>query len=175
MAVVAFSAAADSRDSGTEKPAEPHTVLAQASGEGAASAESEASAPAVEGEGAATGEGEGEGEGGGAGDQEQALQRDMSFIEGHMRAGLALYEAGDLAAAKTHMGHPITEKYGAVEAPLAERGFGRLRDQIIAVATATQAEAPFAEVRAAFDAARGPWKRFAQACRQGTKCLVWRH
>ena len=78
----------------------------------------------------------------------------MSFMEGHMRAGLKLYEAGDLAAAKTHMGHPIEEKYGAVADPLADRGYDRLRQQIEAVAAATEAEAPFAEIREAFDAAR---------------------
>lgn len=130
---------------------------AEGEGEGGGDAHAEGEG---EGEGTphAEGEGEGssggEGEGAGSGDPEQALQRDLSFMEGHLRAGLALYEAGDLAAAKTHMGHPIEEKYGAVADPLAERGLDRLREQISGIAAATEAEAPAAEITAAFDAAR---------------------
>lgn len=137
--VVGLSAAATAQDIGTGHTDDGYVVLAQASGEGAA----------------ASGEGEG---GGGGGDPEQALQRDMSFMEGHMRAGLELYEAGDLAAAKTHMGHPIEEKYGAVADALADRGFDRLRQQIEAVAAATEVEVPFAEVKDAFDAAHATMK-----------------
>jgi hypothetical protein len=124
-------------------------------GEGAhAGGEGEGSQAEGEGEGEGSSGGEGEGEGAGSGDPEQALQRDLSFMEGHLRAGLALYEAGDLAAAKTHMGHPIEEKYSAVAEPLAERGFDRLRAQIEAIAEATEAEAPAPEVSAAFEMAR---------------------
>ncbi|UWR34958.1 hypothetical protein K3759_07670 [Sulfitobacter sp. W027] len=122
---------------------------AHAEGEGEGEGEADAHAEG-EGEGSSSGEGEGAG----SGDSGQALQRDLSFMEGHLRAGLALYEAGDLAAAKTHMGHPIEEKYGAVADPLAERGLDRLRGQISAIAAATEAEAPAAEITAAFDAAR---------------------
>ena len=132
---------------------------AEGEGEGGGDAHAEGEGegegtPHAEGEGEGSSGGEGEGEGAGSGDPEQALQRDLSFMEGHLRAGLALYEAGDLAAAKTHMGHPIEEKYGAVADPLAERGLDRLREQISAIAAATEAEAPEAEITAAFDAAR---------------------
>jgi hypothetical protein len=104
-------------------------------------------------------EGEGEGGEGGEGttglaDPGQRLQRDLSFMEGHLRAGLALYEAGDLAAARTHMGHPIKEKYGAVAAPVAAMGKGALKGRIVAIAEAAESGAPLADVRAAFDAAR---------------------
>lgn len=164
-AVVGFSAAADPHEVGDRFLDDSSILLAQASGESADSGEGEGSAlgegegesegsASGEGEGEGSASGEGEGEGGSGGDPELALQRDMSFMEGHMRAGLALYEAGDLAAAKTHMGHPIEEKYGAVADPLADRGFDQLRAQIEAVAAATEAEAPFEEVRDAFDAAR---------------------
>ena len=120
-------------------------------GEGSAAAEGEGEGNAHaegEGEGSTQAEGAagGEGEGAGSGDSDHALQRDLSFMEGHLHAGMTLYEAGDLAAAKTHMGHPIEEKYGAVAEPIAERGFERLREQIKAVASATEAEAPVAEV-----------------------------
>lgn len=138
-------------------------------GEGSTHAEGEGSAPAEgegegnahaegEGEGSTQAEGEGEGaaggEGAGSGDSDHALQSDLSFMEGHLHAGMTLYEAGDLAAAKTHMGHPIEEKYGAVAEPLAERGFERLRDQIKAVASATEAEAPVADVAEALKVVR---------------------
>ena len=124
-----------------------YIVLAQTSGEGegAAAAEGGGEGAAMSGEGAASGDKD---------QADQALQRDMSFMEGHMRAGLNLYEAGDLAAAKTHMGHPIEEKYGAVADPLAERGFDHLRQQIEAVSAATELGASFADVKGAFDAAR---------------------
>jgi len=53
-----------------------------------------------------------------------ALLRDLGFIEGHLQAGLALYEVGDLAAAQTQMGHPIKKKYDAASEPMADRGQG---------------------------------------------------
>ncbi|SLN52988.1 hypothetical protein [Roseisalinus antarcticus] len=138
-ALVGLSAVAGSPDRGSWGAGDDRLTLAQASGEGG---------------GVTGGEVEGEGEGGGMVDLDQGLQRDLSFMEGHIRAGLALYEEGDLQAAKTHMGHPIKEKYGAVSEPLAELGYSRLRDQIEAIAAATEAEAPFSEVQAAFDTAR---------------------
>ena len=73
-----------------------------------ASGEGEGGQATSAGSGGEGGEG---GEGGGGGPSGQAFQRDLSFMEGHLRAGLALYQTGDLAAAKTHMGHPIKEKY----------------------------------------------------------------
>ena len=148
---VGFSAAAGAQDVGAWQAGDDYIVLAQASGEGEGAASGEGAAIEGHGEG-------GEGEGAGSADPDQALQRDMSFMEGHMRAGLELYKAGDLAAAKTHMGHPIEEKYGAVADPLADRGFDHLRQQIEAVAAATEAEAPFAEVEEAFAAARAIMK-----------------
>ncbi len=147
-AVVGFSAGAESQTIAPQQGDGSHIVLAQAAGES-----EEAVAGEEKGEQAAF-SGEGEGEGGISGDPEQALQRDIGFMEGHMRAGLELYESGDLAAAKTHMGHPIEEKYGAVAGPLAELGFDGLRQQIEAVAAATEAEASFADVKDAFDAAQ---------------------
>ena len=129
-AAIGVSATAGTQDNLASALTDDHIVLAQA----------------AEGEG---------GEGGGAdGNTAQGLQRDLSFMEGHLRAGLALYEIGDLAAAKTHMGHPIEEKYDAVADPLEDRGFGQLRESIVAIAAASEAEAPFDEVKAAFDTAR---------------------
>ncbi|WP_026380213.1 hypothetical protein [Afifella pfennigii] len=101
------------------------------------------------------GEGEGEGEGEGARlDPTVVLLRDLGFIEGHLRAGMALYEAGDREAARTHMGHPIEEKYDAVAQPLEERALERLRSEILALAKASEADAPFAELEPLFAAVR---------------------
>ncbi|MEQ9259110.1 MAG: hypothetical protein RIG84_08420 [Roseovarius sp.] len=123
-----------------------------ASGEGEGEEATPEKAESGEGEGEeegarASGEGEGEGEGEGASlDPTTALMRDLGFMEGHLRAGMALYEAGELAAAKTHMGHPIKEKYAAVAAPLEALGLDRLKNEIALLAEAAEAEAPIAEL-----------------------------
>lgn len=131
IAATAFGATAVSAGAIPEGPASVQWVkLAQAknllvaSAEGGGESEGEAaSSRHGEGEAAAPGEGEGEAEGGAVNrDPEVRLARDLGFMEGHLRAGMALYEATDLEAAKTHMGHPIQEKYDAVADPLKERG-----------------------------------------------------
>lgn len=90
--------------------------------------------------------GEGESEGASHAATEADFLAALGFMQGHLRAGLALYQAGDLAAAKTHMGHPIEEKYEAVEHDLEERGFGELEKAIKDLARTAEAEAPTAEV-----------------------------
>lgn len=107
---------------------------------------------------AADDEGEGEGEAavasGSEGGDDVALLTGLAFMEGHIRAGLALYEEGDFAAAKTHMGHPIEEKYEAVEAQLERSGHGVLEEQIAALAAATEDQADLTEVKALFSNVR---------------------
>ena len=112
----------------------------------------------------ASGEGEGEGEGEGAAplDPEIRYLRDLGFMEGHLRAGVALYETGDTEAAKTHMGHPIKEKYAAVAQILQAEGYGNLKAEIGALAEAAEGGAELAEIRwlhqrvtATISAARG--------------------
>jgi hypothetical protein len=106
----------------------------------------------------AEGEGEGSAEGEGEGttrlDPDIAFLSGLSFMEGHIRAGLTLYEAGDLEAARTHVGHPIEEKYDAVAERLEDLGLGRLRDEISALAEAAEAGADYAEVEALFEIVR---------------------
>ncbi len=128
-------------------------LMAQAEGEGESEGHSTATPSALfEGEGAAKGgEGEGESEGGGGGDPTVAFLRDLGFMTGHLRAGMALYAQGDLAAARTHMGHPIKEKYDAVAAPLEKLGFGGLRADIVGLSNAAEAGADAADIRARFD------------------------
>lgn len=84
-----------------------------------------AKAPAqAGGEGEVAGPAGGEGEDAGDGTPPKiSLLRDLGYMTGHMRAGLALCQAGGLAAARTHMGHPIAEKYDAVAKELDEIGF----------------------------------------------------
>lgn len=101
------------------------------------------------GEGGEGGEGEGR-----AVDPGTALMRDLGFIEGHLRAGMALYEAGDLEAARTHMGHPIKEKYGAVAEAAEASGHGRLRAEIVALADAADAGAEMAALTPLFETVR---------------------
>ena len=94
----------------------------------------------------------GEGEGAEVGGDEADFLAAIGFMEGHLRAGLKLYETGDLAAAKTHMGHPIKEKYNAVAPKLEERGFGDLKATIVALADAAEAEQSVAEIQSLFAA-----------------------
>ena len=122
-------------------------LLAQAEGEGEGEARHDGEGEASASVGA---EGEGEGEASVSGDPVTAFLSGLAFMEGHMRAGLALYEQGDLEAAKTHTGHPIEEKYDAVGERLEAAGFADLREQISRLATAAEAEADVAEIEQRF-------------------------
>ncbi len=135
---------------------EASILLAQAGGEGEGEGEAAASGEGEgEGEAAAGGEGEGEGEGAANLDPDTAFLSGLGFMEGHIRAGLALYEAGDIEAAKTHMGHPIEEKYDAVAERLEALELGGLKADLEALAAATEAEEDFAEVESLFENVRG--------------------
>ncbi|MEH6787427.1 MAG: hypothetical protein V7673_08895 [Paracoccus sp. (in: a-proteobacteria)] len=153
------ASAAEGEGKGAEGEGEGGSVAAEGEGEAAASeGEGEAAASEGEGEAAASegeGGGEGEGEGGGAAiDPDVAFLTDLGFMEGHLRAGLALYEAGDLSAAKTHMGHPIEEKYEAVAKRLDQLGYGDLREQISALAAAAEAEDSYEKIAEMFGKVR---------------------
>ncbi len=128
-------------------------VLAEGEGEGEgeASAAIKADGKGLFAAGSEQGEGEGEGEGGGGGDPTVTFLRDLGFMTGHLRAGMALYAQGDLEAARTHMGHPIKEKYEAVAGPLEKLGFSGLRADIVALSNAAEAGADVADIQARFD------------------------
>lgn len=129
----------------------------EAEGEGDTEAEGEGDAHAeAEGEGEASAspkpEAEGESEGGNSdGADDVTFLRDLGFMTGHMRAGMALFQDGDVKAARTHMGHPIKEKFGAVEERLEDIGKADLRADIEALAAATEEGTDPARVRALFD------------------------
>lgn len=77
---------------------------------------------AGEGEG---GEGEGEGEGGEAGHGMDTLPlpKRLAFMTGHVKAGLALYRAGEPQMAAPHLLHPVSETHKAERAGLDALGF----------------------------------------------------
>jgi hypothetical protein len=124
------------QDANEPQAADDPILLAQASGEG---------------EGEASAGGEGEGEGAAGLEPDTAFLSGLGFMEGHIRAGLALYEAGDVEAAKTHMGHPIEEKYDAVADRLAELGLDGMKSDLEALAAAAEAEEDFSKVSSLFD------------------------
>ena len=139
-------------EAGTEAEGEGEgegDTKAEAEGEGDAHAEAEG-----EGEASASpkSEAEGESEGGSSdGADDVTFLRDLGFMTGHMRAGMALFQDGDVKAARTHMGHPIKEKFGAVEERLEDIGKADLRADIEALAAATEEGTDPARVRDLFD------------------------
>ncbi|MEO1043410.1 MAG: hypothetical protein AAFX52_14100 [Pseudomonadota bacterium] len=87
--------------------------------------EGEASAGGEAGEGEG-GEGEGgEGEGGEAGHaiDTLAVPERLAFMTGHVKAGLALYRAGEPAMAAPHLLHPVSETHAAEREGLDALGF----------------------------------------------------
>lgn len=125
--------------------------IAQADGEGEAGSVGEGEGEASAG---GEGEGEGEGEGGGTTDPDTAFLSGLSFMEGHIRAGMTLYETGDVEAAVTHVGHPIEEKYDAIADRLNALGLGGLRGDIEALASAAESGADYVRLQALFETVR---------------------
>lgn len=88
------------------------------------------------------------GESGGlaTGDDRSDYLKDLGLVEGHMLAGVALYKAGDLAAAKTHMKHPGDEIYAELMPHFARLGVKGFADELEAVAKSIEANATAGEV-----------------------------
>ncbi len=101
---------------------------------------------AGEGEGESGGEGEGEGEGEGAGADVDLATDDLAYLthlglmRGHLFVGNALYQAGHVEHAKTHMKHPESELYGDIEPAFATRGGEGFASQLEALANAVEGE-----------------------------------
>ena len=98
------------------------------------------------------------GEGGEAGHDEDMdaaveLLTDLGLIEGHLRAGITLYQAGLADQAITHMKHPQSEIYTELEAHLDQFGAPGFADELTALATAVEGGAPIGDAEAAFAAA----------------------
>lgn len=105
----------------------------------------------------AAGEGGEGGEGGEAGaalidDEAVMILVALGQVEGHLRAGVALYEAGDTAGAASHMKHPKDEIYEYIAGEIAEHGGEAFADQLSALSAAVEGGADTESVRAAFAA-----------------------
>ena len=97
------------------------------------------------------------GEGGEAGavaekENDAAYVAALGFVEGHLRVGVALYEADLPDMAITHMKHPQDEIYTALAPQLAERGAEAFDTQLTALALAVEGGASVEDVQAAFAA-----------------------
>jgi hypothetical protein len=76
----------------------------------------------------------------------------LAFIRGHLNVGVNLYREGDEAASATHMKHPESEIYAALQPALEARGAPEFADQLAALAVAVENSQPLAEVEAAYEA-----------------------
>ncbi len=97
------------------------------------------------------GGGEGEGASGLPGDV--SFLRNLGFLSGHLRVGLALLKAKDASAARIHMNHPIEEKYAEVADELNKLGFGDLKGDLLALSKATDAGRPLPEIEKLYNTA----------------------
>lgn len=99
--------------------------------------------------GAAAGGGEGEGGEGAAlaeGDAAVALLTALGLVEGHLRAGAALYAAGESNLAVTHMKHPGDEIYADLVPMLEAAGAEGFAPELEALAAAVEGRADPAAV-----------------------------
>jgi len=95
--------------------------------------------------------GGGEGEGGQAMVGDVDFLRDLGYLTGRLRVGLALAKEGDRTAARAHMGQPIAGKYEMVAERAKELGLDELRGDFAALSAATEADAPVAELERLYD------------------------
>lgn len=101
-----------------------------------------------------SGEGEsGEGEGGEDGHSMDALpvEKRLAFMSGHVKAGIALYRAGEPAMGAPHLLHPVSETHQAERAGLDALGFDASIFE--AVSAALDAGKPAAEIEPQLSAA----------------------
>jgi hypothetical protein len=75
----------------------------------------------------------------------------LGLVEGHMRAGIALYKAAQADAAMVHLKHPADELYVALTPKLEARKARGFAAELEAVSAAVSAKATPAEVDALFE------------------------
>ena len=68
----------------------------------------------------------------------------LAFMAGHVRAGMALYRAGELEMAAPHLLHPVSETHQAEREGLEELGFNR--SIYVLVSSALEANRPAVEI-----------------------------
>jgi hypothetical protein len=83
-------------------------------------------------------------------DQPQFIA-DLALVEGHMRAGVALYKEGRGDAALVHMKHPADELYAVLKPMLESRKTIGFADELEALSMAMQNKVAPAEVDQLFD------------------------
>ncbi len=111
-----------------------------------------------EGKSAAVAESEGEGEGEGSSSALSLATDDSAYlahlgqVRGHLKVGVALYEAGAYEMAISHMKHPGDELYTAIKPALAARKAADFADALSTLAKAVESKADLAQVRQAHDA-----------------------
>ena len=76
----------------------------------------------------------------------------LAFIRGHLNVGVNLYREGEVEASATHMKHPGDELYTDLLPAMESRGALDFADQLEDLANAVEAQAPIAEVEAAYAA-----------------------
>lgn len=97
-------------------------------------------------------------EGGEGASSEESLASDavylgqLAFIRGHLNVGVNLYREGDEEAAATHMKHPESEIYAALQPALDAREAPGFADQLAALAVAVENGESLAEVETAYEA-----------------------
>lgn len=77
---------------------------------------------------------------------------ELALIEGHLRAGFALFAADRADLAITHMKHPKDEIYSSLEPQLARYNAVGFADELTSLALSVETQKPLAEVQAAYDA-----------------------
>jgi len=98
------------------------------------------------------------GEGGEGASSEDSIASDavylgqLAFIRGHLNVGVNLYREGDEEASATHMKHPESEIYAALQPALEARDAPGFADQLAALAVAVESGEPLADVEAAYEA-----------------------
>lgn len=128
-------------------------------GEKASAVDEKAAASAqallLEGEGeGGEGEGEGEGEGSSSTDlttDDLAYLTQIALMRGHLLVGYQLYKDGHIEHAKTHMKHPQSELYAAMEPAFAARGANGFADELSALADSVADEEAIAEVTSKYN------------------------
>lgn len=77
---------------------------------------------------------------------------DLGLVEGHLRAGVALYQAGLADQAVGHMKHPQDEIYADLAAHLEDAGIAGFAEELTALAATVEERADAGDVEAAFAA-----------------------
>lgn len=138
-----------------------------AEGEGAEGAAKSVAAPSGEGEGAASSEGEGEGATGAA--DKPAYLAQLMMLEGHLKAGAALYAAGEGSQAAVHMKHPHDELYMTLAPMLTAWGARDISSELNALTSAVESGMPVSAVEEAFVSLRSAATRAADASKPTLK------